>query len=142
MKKNIHSRVQLKAEIERLTLEKKVKEQHLNQTIRDYSTSLKPINLIKNAFGSLKNDTDVKGMLKTKGIEAAIGFFVTQMAFKNSNPIIRTAATSLGTSFASGVFGDDSVKYVEKFKKLFQKFRTKIGRGTPGSFNEEDIYTG
>src|SRR4030095_13486887 len=113
MKKNINSRAQLLLEIERLGAEKKIKELHLNQVIRDYSTSLKPINLIKHAFGSLKNDDDVKGMLKTKGIEAALGFFITQMAFKNSNPLIKTAATILGTSFASGVFGDDSIKYIE-----------------------------
>lgn len=142
MKKDIHSRAQLHLEIERLSAEKKLKEQHLNQVIRDYSTSLKPINLIKNAFGSLKNDKDVKGMLKTKGLEAALGFFITQMAFKNSNPLVKTAATVLGTSFASGVFGDDSVKYIEKIKKLYQKFRAKTGRGAPGTFNEEDIYTG
>src|SRR6187402_2434274 len=111
MKANITSRSQLQLEIERLTSEKQVREKQLNLHLKEYAQSLKPINMLKSAFNSVKKDPDVKGMLKTKGVEAVITMLVTQLLFKNSNPIIRTAATLFGTSFATGVFGDDASKY-------------------------------
>jgi|SRR5688572_23969422 len=142
MKVNISSRSQLKLEIERVTQEKLRQEQQINQHLRDYAQSLKPINMIKNAFSSVNKDQDLKGMFKKKGIEAAVALMVTQLLFKNSNPIIRTAATLFGTSFATGVFGDDASKYITKIKNLFQKFKRKSDQRDNEFFNEEDIYTG
>jgi len=96
--------------------------------------------MLKSAFSSVKKDPDVKGMLKTKGVEAVITMLVTQLLFKNSNPIIRTAATLFGTSFATGVFGDDASKYINKVKTLFQKFKRKSDPKGDEFFDEEDIY--
>jgi hypothetical protein len=140
MNKNISSRAQLKLEIERLTAEKKLKEKQIGGLVKDYTTALKPVNLVKNAFSSITGDSELKGMLKTKGTEAAIGFVVTQLLFRNSNPLIRTAATVLGTTFASSIFGEDSAKYVEKIKNLIHKFRSKKGEIPSDTFNETDIY--
>lgn len=142
MKTKISSRDQLKIEIQRLTLEKQVKENQIKNHVKDYAQAMKPANLVKNAFSSLKGDDELKGMLKTKGIEAAIGFVVTQLVFKNSNPFVRTAATLLGTSFATGIFGEDSSKYIEKIKNIYHKFKAKHDKKGEGLFNEEDVYTG
>ena len=125
MKRNIHSLAQLKLEIDRLSSEKHFKEKQLNTYVRDFSQALKPANLVKNIFSSITGNSELKGMLKTKGTEAALGFVVTQLLFKNANPLVRTAATVLGTSFASTIFGDDSAKYVDKIKSLFKKFQKK-----------------
>ena len=140
MKKNIQTRDDLKAEIARLTLEKEVAEQNLNRMVREYSVAMKPVNLLKNAFGSVKNDKELSGMLKTRGLEALMGFVVSQLVFKNSGTLVKTAATLMGTTFASGVFGDDAMKYVEKIKKLFGKFRSKGSDSNKDNFTEEDIY--
>ena len=142
MTKNIQSRAELRSEIERLTTEKQISEEKLNSMIREFSQSMRPVNLLKNAFGSMKKDTELTRMMKTRGLEALVGFAVSQLVFKKSNPLIRTAATLMGTSFASGVFGDDALKYVDKLKHLYQKFKSKTSRKESGSFNEEDIYTG
>lgn len=133
---------QLKLEIDRLTSEKHLKEKQLNMYIKDFSQSLKPANLVRNIFSSITGNSELKGMLKTKGTEAALGFVVTQLLFKNANPLVRTAATVLGTSFATTIFGEDSSKYVEKIKTLFQKFRKKKEETDSEQFNEGDIYTG
>ena len=140
MKKIIRSRAELQAEIDKLTLEKQVSEQNLNRLVRDFSTAMKPLNLIKSAFGSVKSDKELSGRMKTRGLEALTGFVVSQLIFKNSNPLIKTAATLMGTSFASGVFGDDALKYVDKLKNLYQKFRSKNRDTSADSFNEDDIY--
>ena len=140
MKKNIQTRADLKAEIARLTVEKQVAEQNLNKMIREYSVAMKPSNLLKNALGSVKNDKELTGMLKTRGLEALLGFVVSQVLFKNSNPFVKTAATLMGTSFASGVFGEGAMKYIDKLKNLFQKFRTKSGESKEDSYSDEDIY--
>ena len=142
MKRNIHSLAQLKLEIDRLSSEKHFKEKQLNTYVKEYTQSLKPANLIRNAFTSITGDSELKGMLKTKGTEAAIGFVVTQLLFKNANPLVRTAATVLGTTFASSIFGEEGPKYVEKIKNLYQKFRSKKTDDNPDSFNEGDNYIG
>jgi hypothetical protein len=141
MKKPIQSRADLKSEIARLSAEKQVAEHKLNTMIREFSTSMKPMNLIKSAFGSMKNDPDMKSIIKTRGLEALVGFVVSQLVFKKSNPFVRTAATVMGTSFASGIFGDDAINYVDKLKQLYRKFRDRKGKKDSGSFNEDDIYS-
>ena len=78
MKRNINSLAQLKLEIDRLSSEKKFKERQLNTYVRDFSQALKPANLVKNIFSSITGNSELKGMLKTKGTEAALGFVVTQ----------------------------------------------------------------
>ena len=141
MKKNIQSRAELKAEIEKLTAEKILAEERLNKKIRDFSVSMKPVNLLKSAFGSMKKDPELTGMIKTRGLEALSGFIISQLIFKNSNPLVRTAATLMGTSFASGVFGDDALKYIDKLKQLYRKFRSKSGNKSSEIFNEGDNYS-
>ncbi len=141
MTKTIQSHADLRSEIERLTVERQIAEQRLNSKIRDFSTAMKPINLLKNAFGTVKNDSELSTMIKTRGIEALIGFVISQLVFKKSNTLVRTAATLMGTSFASGIFGGDALKYVDKLKQLFKKFKSKTEQKPQGSFNEEDTYS-
>ncbi len=140
MKTKIENIDQLREQIIRLSGEKLVKEEMLKARVKDFSQQLKPVNLIKNAFNSIKGDSELKSQLASKGTEAALGFIVTNLLFKNSNPVIRTAATVLGTAFASKVFGEDSSKYIEKIKGLFEKFKKKSGEGENKEFDEEDIY--
>ncbi len=142
MKKNIHSLSELRVEIERLTLDKLERERRLSGYIKEYANSMKPANLVKSAFSSISNDPSLKGMLKSKGAEAAMGFLVSQLIFKNSNPIVRTAATLLGTGFATNIFGQDGSQYVNKIKTLYKKFRSRKDDGSQNDFNEEDIYKG
>ncbi len=142
MKKNIHTLAELRVEIERLTIEKLEREHRLSGYIKDYANSLKPANLIKSAFGSITSDPSLKGMLKSKGVEAAMGFIVSQLIFKNSNPFVRTAATVLGTGFASNIFGQDGPNYLDKLKVLYKKFKNRKNAGPQNDFNERDIYRG
>jgi len=141
MSTSITSLAELKVEIDKLTVERKIKERNLNVHIKEFAISMRPANLIKNAFTSMSKDTELKSMLKTKGAEAAIGFVVTQLLFKNANPIIRTAATLFGTSFATTIFGDDSSKYIEKIKNIYQKFISRKEPVEDEQFNEGDNYT-
>ncbi|MBL0340989.1 MAG: hypothetical protein IPP71_08715 [Bacteroidetes bacterium] len=140
MKKQITSLAELKFEIERLTAEKQLKEQALNNQVKELSNRLKPINLIKSTFASFKEDSVLKNQLATKGTEAALGFIVSNLIFKNSNPIVRTTATLIGTAFASKVFGEDSSIYIDKIKNLFEKFKKKTEKEADPSFFEGDIY--
>ncbi len=140
MKTKIENIHQLREQIIRLSGEKLVKEEMLKARVRDFSQQMKPVNLIKNAFNSIKGDSELKSQLASKGTEAALGFIVTNLLFKNSNPVIRTAATVLGTAFASKVFGEDSPKYMEKIKGLFEKFKKKSKDVEDTDFNEEDNY--
>jgi len=134
---NIH---QLREEIVRLSGEKLIKEEMLKNRIKGFSQQMKPVNLIKNAFNSITGDSELKSRLASKGTEAVLGFIVTNLIFKNSNPAIRTAATVLGTAFAGKVFGEDSSMYIEKIKGLFEKFKKKSSEVENKEFNEEDIY--
>ena len=137
MKKQISSLAELRLEIENLSVEKHLKERELNQQFQDWSQRMKPANLIKSAFSSLTGDSELKTQLASKGTEAALGFIVTNLLFKNSNPIVRTAATIVGTAFASKVFGEDSSVYIDKIKTLFEKFRKKEDTII---FDEQDNY--
>jgi len=134
---NIH---QLREEIVRLSGEKLIKEEMLKNRIKGFSQQMKPVNLIKNAFNSITGDSELKSRLASKGTEAVLGFIVTNLIFKNSNPAIPTAATVLGTAFAGKVFGEDSSMYIEKIKGLFEKFKKKSSEVENKEFNEEDIY--
>ena len=140
MSRNIQNLAQLRLEIVRLTVEKQVHEKQISIYVKEYAQSLRPINLLKNAFNSVRGDEELKGAIKTKGLEAAIGFVVTQLLFKKASPFIRTAATILGTSFATNIFGDDSSKYIGKIKELIHKFRSKKEERQSERFNDEDIY--
>lgn len=137
MKKQIRSLAELRLEIENLSVEKHLKERELNKQFKDWSQRMKPANLIKSAFSSLTGDSELKTQLASKGTEAALGFIVTNLLFKNSNPIVRTAATIVGTAFASKVFGEDSSVYIDKIKTLFEKFRKKEDTII---FDEQDNY--
>lgn len=137
MKKQIRSLAELRLEIENLSVEKHLKERELNKQFQDWSQRMKPANLIKSAFSSLTGDSELKTQLASKGTEAALGFIVTNLLFKNSNPIVRTAATIVGTAFASKVFGEDSSVYIDKIKTLFEKFRKKEDAII---FDEQDNY--
>lgn len=142
MSKNIQSVADLKTQIALITEEKSKQELRLKNHVRDFTNSLKPANLIKNAFSSINSDPEIKSTLKIKGAEAAIAFIVTQLLFKNSNPIFRVAATVLGTSFAGKIFGADASKYIDRIKSVYNKFRNKNKEEGSDLFNEEDIYTG
>lgn len=142
MKKNIDSLASLKLEIARLTVEQQMQEKLLGGYLKDYARSMSPANLVKNAFKSITGDPEIKSSFKTKGVEAAIGFVVTQLLFKNANPLVRTAASVLGTSFASGIFGDESTKYIDKIKNFYQRFRKKKEDTGAPLFGEEDNYSG
>lgn len=142
MSKNIQSVADLKIQIALITEEKSKQELRLKNHVRDFTNSLKPANLIKNAFSTINSDPEIKSTLKIKGAEAAIAFIVTQLLFKNSNPIFRVAATVLGTSFAGKIFGADASKYIDRIKSVYSKFRNKNKEAGSDLFNEEDIYTG
>ena len=131
---------ELKQEIQRLSAVKQLKEQQLRLKIKDASQQMKPINLIKSAFSSISGDKELKSELAIKGTEAALGFIVTNLLFKNSNPVVRTAATLLGTTFATKIFGEDSSKYIEKIKSIYEKFKKKHSDVSVDEFREEDIY--
>ena len=137
MKKQISSLAELRLEIENLSVKKHMKERELNKQFKDWSQTMKPANLIKSAFSSLTGDSELKTQLASKGTEAALGFIVTNLLFKNSNPIVRTAATIVGTAFASKVFGEDSAVYIDKIKTLFEKFKKKEDDIV---FDEKDNY--
>lgn len=142
MKKDIRNRTDLRMEIARLTGEKDVREKMLKENFHSFTDQLKPINLIKSAFRSFTGDSELKSQLASKGTDAAIGFIISNLLFKNANPLIRTAASMLGSTVALKVFGDDSDHYVEKFKALFHKLKTVLKKGENESrtFDEEDIY--
>lgn len=142
MKTKIHSLSELQAEIQRLKESKHLKEVKLRSDARHLSQQLKPINLIKNAFSSFSGDSELKSQVASKGIEASIGFLLTNLIFKNANPLIRTAAAVAGTAFASKIFGEDSPKYIDKIKQLIEKLKSKKGKEKNPAFNEEDIYNG
>ena len=142
MKPSIHSLETLRAEILRLKEEKKIRENQLRLSVKHIGNEMKPANLIKSAFHSVSNDSELTSQLKSKGLEAALGFVVTNLLFKNANPLIRTAATVFGTTFASKLFGEESGKVIEKVKSLYEKFKQHSEKSSkPGEFNEEDIYT-
>lgn len=142
MKPAINSLETLRAEIIRLREEKKVRENQLRKSVQHLGNELKPANLIKSAFHSVSDDSELKSQLKSKGLEAALGFVVTNLLFKNANPVIRTAATVFGTTFASKLFGEESGKIIERVKSLYEKIRKQAEPSAkPGEFNEEDIYT-
>jgi hypothetical protein len=64
------------------------------------------------------------------------------LVFKNASPLIRTAASVLGSTAALKFFGDDSGKYIEKIRSLYDKLKN-ISSGkneTNDIFSEEDIY--
>lgn len=142
MKRSIRNRADLQMEIARLTGEKNVREKMLKENFHSFTEQLKPVNLIKSAFRSFTGDSELKSQLASKGTDAAIGFIISNLIFKNANPLIRTAASMLGSTVALKVFGDDSGHYVEKFKALFQKLKTVAKKDDKESraFDEEDIY--
>lgn len=141
MKTKIHTLEELQHEIERLKEIKSLKEAKLRSDVKHLTVQLKPVNLIKSAFSSLTGDTELKTQVASKGLEATLGFLFTNLIFKNSNPMIRTAAAVLGTAAASKIFGEDSPKYIEKIKLLIDKIKRKRSEAKDASFNEGDIYT-
>lgn len=142
MRRNIRNRADLQMEIARLTGEKNIREKMLKENFQSFVDQLKPVNLIKSAFHSFAGDSELKSQLASKGADAAIGFIISNLLFKNASPLIRTAASMLGSTVALKVFGDDSDHYVEKFKALFQKLKTVMKKDDKDSraFDEEDIY--
>lgn len=142
MKRSIQNRADLHIEIARLKEEKVVRERMLKDNFRSLTDQLKPVNLIKSVFSSFSGDSELKSQLASKGTDAAIGFIISNLIFKNASPLIRTAASMLGSTVALKVFGEDSGHYVDKFKALFQKLRTFVKRDDKDSptFDEKDIY--
>jgi hypothetical protein len=104
MKTKIDSLATLQLEIERLKSLKAAKDIQLKQSFQHLSNELKPVNLIKSTFNSITKDRELKTQIQSKGLEAALGFVVTNLLFKNANPVIRTAATLFGTTFRFQTF--------------------------------------
>ncbi len=142
MKTKIDSLATLQLEIERLKSLKAAKDIQLKQSFQNLSNELKPVNLIKSTFSSITKDSELKNQMQSKGLEAALGFVVTNLLFKNANPVIRTAATLFGTTFASKLFGEDSGNIIGRIKNLYQKIKEKSPDEENKPFDEGDIYKG
>jgi len=140
MKTKIHSRTELRSEIERLKQLRLSKEIKIRTDFDNLAEQLKPANLVKSAFSSLAGDSELKNQVASKGTEAALGFLFTNLIFKNANPLIRTIAAVAGTAAASKIFGEDSSKYIEKIKNIYHKIRRKKSKDADFTFNERDIY--
>jgi predicted lipase len=144
MKRTIRNRGDLQREITRLKEEKLVRERVMNDKIHSITEQLKPANLIRNAFRGFTGDSELKNAMASRGTEAVFGFVVSNLLFKNANPLIRTVASMLGTTAAMKFFGEDSGKYIEQIKNLFRKLKEAAGRQRKedSMFDEEDIYKG
>lgn len=142
MKTKIDSLATLQLEIDRLKSLKAAKDIQLKQSFQHLSNELKPVNLIKSTFNSITKDNELKSQIQSKGLEAALGFVVTNLLFKNANPMIRTAATLFGTTFASKLFGEDSANIIGRIKNLYQKIKEKSPEEENKPFDEGDIYKG
>lgn len=141
MTTHIHSITQLRSEKARLELEKSALEYRLKQHFITVKASVKPVNMIKSALGSLASDSEVTGAIKTKGAEAAIGLLMSQMVLKNTNPVIRAVVGVVGTTLAATLLGDNASHYVEKIKALYRKYKARHAKKERPDFNEDDIYT-
>ncbi len=140
MKAKIDSLATLQFEIERLKNMKAAKDFQLKQSFQNLSNELRPVNLIKSTFNSIAKNNELKSQMQSKGLEAALGFIVTNLLFKNSNPVIRTAATLFGTTFASKLFGEESGNIIARIKTLYQKIQEKSSEDLNKPFDEGDIY--
>jgi hypothetical protein len=139
MNRKIENLVQLQAAIQQLSAEQQLRESKLTSSLKLYAESFKPVNLIKSALRSAGDDKELKSMITSKGAETLIGLVVSQLLFRKSNPFVRTAATVLGTSFASGMLGDQASGYIDKLKALYKKYKSRKNTDT-SEFDEEDIY--
>jgi hypothetical protein len=118
MSKEISSLTELRREIALLEVKQTIQEEKLRTSLKNLTEELKPVNLIRGAFQSFKKDSNLNGQLAVKGAEAAIGFLVSNILFKNFGFVTRTVASVVGSSVASGILGDQAEKYIEKFKLL------------------------
>lgn len=139
MPKEIHSLRDLQTEIAILKAKQAVQEEQLRGRLKKMSEDLKPINLIRSTIQSFTQGSGLKGETTKRGAEAAIGFLVSNILFKNFNPVARTVATVVGTGLASELLGEQAGKYIQKFKDLAEKFR-KSGKEKKDLFDEQDIY--
>jgi hypothetical protein len=141
MKYTIRNRADLRREISRLTEEKNVREKMMKASMKGFADQFRPVNLVKSFFKSLTGDQDFKNQVTARGAEAALGFIISNLVFKNASPLIRTAASVLGSTAAVKFFGEDSGKYVEKIKSLYEKLKNvSSGNKSDDVFDEEDIY--
>jgi hypothetical protein len=123
MSKEIKSLSELRREIALLEARQADQEEKLQIRLKKLTEDLKPVNLIRNAYQSYSRDSGLNSQLVVKGAEAAIGFLVSNILFKNFGPAARTIASVVGSSVASGILGDQAEKYIGKFKNLIQKFK-------------------
>ena len=142
--RRIQSRAELRLEIERLKVQQHLHEVQIHERIRSITEKLKPINLIKSSLSSFSSDSDMKNQFTSKGIEAILGFVVSNLLFRKSNVIIRTVASILGSSLVLKFFGEDSGKYLEKIQSLYMKVKGMMKKDDKDDsvFNEGDIYRG
>jgi hypothetical protein len=142
MKYSIQNRTDLRREMARLTEERNIKEKMMKANFKGFADQLRPVNLVKSFFRSVTGDQDLKNQVTARGVEATLGFIISNLVFKNASPLIRTAASVLGSTAALKFFGDDSGKYIEKIRSLYDKLKN-ISSGkneTNDIFSEEDIY--
>ena len=142
MKYTIRNRADLRREISRLTEERNVREKMMKASMKGFADQFKPVNLVKSFFKSLTGDQELKNQVTARGAEAALGFIISNLVFKNASPLIRTAASVLGSTAAVKFFGDDSGKYIEKIRSLYEKLKniSSTGNKSDDVFDEEDIY--
>lgn len=142
MKYTIRNRADLHRELSRLTEEKNVRERMMRANMKGFADQFRPGNLVKGFFKSLTGDQELKNQVTARGAEAALGFIISNLVFKNASPLIRTAASILGSTAAVKFFGDDSGKYVEKIKSMYEKLKNYSAGSNEndGVFDEEDIY--
>jgi len=142
MKYTIRNRADLHREISRLTEEKNVREKMMKANLKGFADQFRPVNLVKSFFKSVTGDQDLRNQVTARGAEAALGFIISNLVFKNASPLIRTAASVLGSTAAVKFFGDDSGKYIEKFRTLYDKLKNIATKNndTDDIFNEENIY--
>jgi len=142
MKYSIQNRTDLRREMARLTEERNIKEKMMKANFKGFADQFRPVNLVKSFFSSVTGDQDLKNQVTARGVEATLGFIISNLVFKNASPLIRTAASVLGSTAAVKFFGDDSGKYIEKIRSLYDKLKN-ISSGkneTNDIFSEEDIY--
>lgn len=141
MNPEIHSLQQLRAEIRRLSDIKKNQEASLIIKTHLLADSLRPENLVKTVFSSLTRSSELKQQVTSFGADATIGYLFSNVILKNANPMLRAISTYAAPVIFSYFFGDESGKYLDKFKNLISRFRRKDKNGQDETFDEKDIYS-
>jgi hypothetical protein len=142
MNQPITSLAELKAEINRLVIEKERLEIKIQGQVQELYEQVKPANLIRNLFASVSNDTELKNQFAVKGAETILSFIISNIFLRRSSPLIKTIATLAGTTALSQIVGEDASKYLKKAKNFFINLLRKLrkdDRSEP-EFNEVDIY--